>query len=88
MHTICVSVAIVLASCGTRPILAPARLMTYARRRSVNQVFSACDFIAAITHQDRSGRLWRGGWQGLFRYDGETIIRVGKDGPWEVTKPR
>jgi ligand-binding sensor domain-containing protein len=39
------------------------------------------------TYQDRSGRLWLGGWQGLFRYDDETIIRVGKDGPWEVTKP-
>ena len=37
------------------------------------------------TYQDRSGRLWLGGWQGLFRYDGDTIIRVGKDGPWEVT---
>ena len=40
------------------------------------------------TYQDRSGQLWLGGWQGLFRYDGDTISRVGNDGPWEVTQPR
>ena len=40
------------------------------------------------TYQDRTGRLWLGGWQGLFRYDGETIISVGKDGPWGLMKPR
>lgn len=40
------------------------------------------------TYQDRTGRLWLGGWQGLFRFDGDTIVSVDKDGPWEVTKPR
>ena len=40
------------------------------------------------TYQDRTGRFWLGGWQGLFRFDGETIVSVDKDGPWEVTKPR
>lgn len=40
------------------------------------------------TYQDRAGRFWLGGWQGLFRLDGGTIVGVGMDGPWEVAKPR
>ncbi|MFN0057253.1 MAG: two-component regulator propeller domain-containing protein [Planctomycetota bacterium] len=32
--------------------------------------------------EDNSGRLWLGGVQGLFRHDGESFIRVTKDGPW------
>ncbi len=35
-------------------------------------------------YQDRKGRIWLGGWQGLFRLDGETVVAVGKDGPWEA----
>jgi ligand-binding sensor domain-containing protein len=34
------------------------------------------------TFEDREGRLWLGGWMGLFRYDGKSIIRVGRNGPW------
>jgi ligand-binding sensor domain-containing protein len=39
--------------------------------------------------QDKGCRMWfwLGGWQGLFRFDGDTIVSVDKDGPWEVTKP-
>ena len=32
---------------------------------------------------DKEGRMWFGGVFGLFRYDGKTIVPVGKDGPWE-----
>ena len=35
------------------------------------------------TFEDREGRLWLGGWMGLFRYDGKTILSVGKNGPWK-----
>lgn len=35
------------------------------------------------TFEDAQGRLWLGGWMGLFRLDGESVIRVGKNGPWE-----
>jgi ligand-binding sensor domain-containing protein len=36
------------------------------------------------TYQDRAGRLWFGGWQGLFRCDGESIVHISKDGPWNA----
>ena len=32
--------------------------------------------------EDKQGRVWLGGWQGLFRIEGESIVPVGKDGPW------
>ncbi|AVP98555.1 hypothetical protein C7S18_15780 [Ahniella affigens] len=34
------------------------------------------------TYQDRDGRLWFGGWRGLFRLTGETIVPVTRNGPW------
>ena len=34
-------------------------------------------------HQDRAGRIWLGGWMGLFRLDGDLIVQVGQEGPWE-----
>ncbi|MBT5318718.1 MAG: hypothetical protein HOL45_02315 [Chloroflexi bacterium] len=34
------------------------------------------------TYEDKEGRLWLGGYRGLFRYDGQSITRVGKHGPW------
>ena len=33
--------------------------------------------------EDRDGRLWLGGWMGLFRYDGKSFINVTKYGPWQ-----
>ncbi len=35
------------------------------------------------TFEDQEGRLWLGGWQGLFRYDGKSILQVGQKGPWQ-----
>lgn len=32
--------------------------------------------------EDRDGRLWMGGYRGLFRLDGEAFVAVGKNGPW------
>jgi ligand-binding sensor domain-containing protein len=34
------------------------------------------------THQDREGRLWCGGWLGLYRFDGKGFVNVTRDGPW------
>jgi len=34
------------------------------------------------TYQDRDGRLWFGGYGGLFRLDGERIVYVTTGGPW------
>jgi ligand-binding sensor domain-containing protein len=34
--------------------------------------------------EDREGRLWAGGWKGLYRFDGRRFFPVGKQGPWEV----
>ena len=33
--------------------------------------------------EDTQERLWFGGGGGLYRYDGETFIKVTKQGPWE-----
>lgn len=38
--------------------------------------------LAFIIMEDRSGRLWLSGTHGLFRHDGESFVRVTKDGPW------
>lgn len=35
------------------------------------------------THQDRAGRLWAGGYLGLYRLDGESFVKVSKNGPWD-----
>jgi ligand-binding sensor domain-containing protein len=32
--------------------------------------------------EDNTGRLWLSGTNGLFRHDGESFVRVTKDGPW------
>jgi ligand-binding sensor domain-containing protein len=32
--------------------------------------------------EDKSGRLWLSGTHGLFRHDGDSFVRVTKDGPW------
>ena len=32
--------------------------------------------------EDKTGRLWLGGVQGLFRYDGDSFVPVTKTGPW------
>jgi ligand-binding sensor domain-containing protein len=34
------------------------------------------------TYEDREGRLWFGGWQGLCRFDGSAFNRVTAAGPW------
>jgi ligand-binding sensor domain-containing protein len=34
------------------------------------------------TYEGKEGRLWLGGYMGLFRFDGKSIMRVGKHGPW------
>ena len=34
------------------------------------------------TLEDREGRLWAGGYLGLYRLEGESFIKVSKDGPW------
>jgi ligand-binding sensor domain-containing protein len=34
------------------------------------------------TYQDRDGRLWFGGYGGLFRLKGERIVCVTTGGPW------
>lgn len=33
--------------------------------------------------EDKEGRLWFGGWMGLFRYDGTSFFSVTKLGPWQ-----
>ncbi len=33
--------------------------------------------------EDKEKRLWLGGVQGLFRYDGQSIFNVKKNGPWQ-----
>lgn len=33
-------------------------------------------------YQDRSGNMWWGTGQGLFRFDGQSFYQVRKDGPW------
>lgn len=38
--------------------------------------------LAFTILEDRSGRLWLSGTNGLFRHDGESFVRVTKDGPW------
>jgi ligand-binding sensor domain-containing protein len=34
------------------------------------------------THQDAAGRIWLGGYRGLFRVDGERVVAVTATGPW------
>ena len=31
------------------------------------------------THRDRAGRLWAGGYLGLFRLEGQAFVAVGRD---------
>jgi ligand-binding sensor domain-containing protein len=38
--------------------------------------------LAFTILEDSSGRLWLSGTHGLFRHDGESFVRVTKDGPW------
>lgn len=38
--------------------------------------------LAFTILEDNSGRLWLSGTHGLFRHDGESFVRVKKDGPW------
>ena len=32
--------------------------------------------------EDRDGRLWAGGYLGLYRLEGRSFIKVTTDGPW------
>lgn len=32
--------------------------------------------------EDQDGRMWFGGWRGAYRYDGESMVNVTRDGPW------
>jgi len=34
-------------------------------------------------HQDREGRMWFGGGGGLYRLEGDTMIQVERNGPWQ-----
>ncbi|MBL8734871.1 MAG: hypothetical protein JNL12_00460, partial [Planctomycetes bacterium] len=34
------------------------------------------------THQDAAGRIWLGGYRGLFRVEGERVVAVTEAGPW------
>lgn len=34
-------------------------------------------------YEDKEGRFWLGGWGGLFRYDGRSIVSVTREGPWK-----
>ncbi len=38
--------------------------------------------LAFTILEDSSGRLWLSGTHGLFRHDGESFVKVTKDGPW------
>jgi ligand-binding sensor domain-containing protein len=38
--------------------------------------------LAFTILEDSSGRLWLSGTNGLFRHDGESFVRVTKNGPW------
>jgi ligand-binding sensor domain-containing protein len=38
--------------------------------------------LAFTILEDSSGRLWLSGTHGLFRHDGESFVRVTKEGPW------
>ncbi len=39
--------------------------------------------LAFTILEDNLGRLWLSGTNGLFRYDGESFVRVTKNGPWQ-----
>lgn len=39
--------------------------------------------LAFTILEDNSGRLWLTGTHGLFRHDGESFVRVTKNGPWQ-----
>jgi ligand-binding sensor domain-containing protein len=34
------------------------------------------------TFQDRDGRIWCGGYEGLFRLEGDRFVPVTRGGPW------
>ena len=34
------------------------------------------------TFEDDDGRLWFGGWLGLYRLDGKAFVNVTAEGPW------
>jgi ligand-binding sensor domain-containing protein len=38
--------------------------------------------LAFTILEDSNGRLWLSGTNGLFRHDGESFVKVTKDGPW------
>ena len=48
-------------------------------------VFTAADGFTCCVQsmfQDKSGKLWFGTGQGLYRFDGKRFFQVRKDGPW------
>jgi ligand-binding sensor domain-containing protein len=34
------------------------------------------------TYEDREGRVWAGGYLGLYRLEAGSFIKIGKNGPW------
>jgi ligand-binding sensor domain-containing protein len=49
------------------------------------KVYSTADGLNCCVqsmYQDRSGNMWWGAGQGLFRFDGKRFYQVKQDGPW------